>query len=215
MKRLKSYQIWGHRQSIMSLMPSVPADELSFLARILAKDAKNYHVWSYRQWLVERFKLYPTPENPGPELPFIESLLITDVRNNSAWNHRYYVLFGRTGQAETSLDQTFMDEIEYTKGKIALAPQNASAWNYLRGVLKKRGSGIGDLEGFALQYASVEDEKLVRSSHALDFLAQVWEEKNASDKAIKALDLLSAKFDPIRSKYWEYRKLQLNTELVS
>jgi len=52
-------------------------------------DSKNYHVWSYRQWLVKRFALWD-----AGELEAIEDLLEKDVRNNSAWNHRYFVVCG-------------------------------------------------------------------------------------------------------------------------
>ena len=43
----------------MSDLPELPAGEMDFLTRILSKDAKNYHVWSYRQWLVRHFGLWP------------------------------------------------------------------------------------------------------------------------------------------------------------
>ena len=56
----KNYQIWHHRRCIAEVL----ADdmdfnaELSFLADIFASDSKNYHAWSYRVWLVERFSLW-------------------------------------------------------------------------------------------------------------------------------------------------------------
>lgn len=52
-------------------------------------DAKNYHVWSYRQWLVRRFDLWEKGE-----LESTEEMLKKDIRNNSAWNHRWFVVFG-------------------------------------------------------------------------------------------------------------------------
>lgn len=204
MQHLKNYQIWGHRQVIMSLLPTLPSAELPFLARILAKDAKNYHVWSYRQWLVQNFALWPTPGYPSHEIPFIESLLISDVRNNSAWNHRYFVLFGNAGVA--AAPSTILDEeIDYAKAKIALAPQNAAAWNYLKGVLRKRGKALKELESFALQFADPSKDE-VRSSHALDLLADLWAQEKRIDEAARALHLLSDKYDPIRKNYWDYRR---------
>jgi protein farnesyltransferase/geranylgeranyltransferase type-1 subunit alpha len=59
------------------------------------QDSKNYHVWSYRQWLVKRFGLW---DNAG-EMESVERLLEVDVRNNSAWNHRWFLNFGREGGA--------------------------------------------------------------------------------------------------------------------
>jgi len=52
-------------------------------------DAKNYHVWSYRQWLVKRFNLWD-----DGELEATEKLIDEDVRNNSAWNHRFFLVSG-------------------------------------------------------------------------------------------------------------------------
>lgn len=57
---------------------------------MFALDSKNYHVWSYRQWLVKRFALWDEGE-----IEACEMLLKMDVRNNSAWNHRWFVVFGR------------------------------------------------------------------------------------------------------------------------
>jgi protein farnesyltransferase/geranylgeranyltransferase type-1 subunit alpha len=53
----KNYQIWHHRRCISEVL-SDPDDlkkEKSFLQEIFKSDAKNYHAWSYRIWLVERF----------------------------------------------------------------------------------------------------------------------------------------------------------------
>lgn len=68
-------------------------------------DAKNYHVWSYRQWLVRRFDLWDQGE-----LEETERFIGEDIRNNSAWNHRWFVVFGRPGGANEGMVQR---EIEY------------------------------------------------------------------------------------------------------
>ncbi|KAL8960964.1 MAG: hypothetical protein Q9193_002408 [Seirophora villosa] len=211
LRHLKNYQIWHHRQTLMSHLSSLPSTELSFLARMFAKDAKNYHVWSYRQRLVRHFSLWDT------ELPYIETLLAADVRNNSAWNHRWFVLFGQhvdpssgKGMDEVGniIDEDLIDkEVEYTQAKIRLAPQNQSPWNYLRGLLRKRGSLL-ECKGFAEEFVGDVDRdgKGCRSSHALDFLADCWAEEKEAAKAGKALELLAKRFDPIRKNYWNYRR---------
>ena len=133
-----------HRQKVMEQIPSLPSDELSFLAQMFSKDAKNYHVWTYRTWLVRHFSLW------DGELPYVETLLEEDVRNNSAWNHRWYVVFGRymdpkkhsikNGDSDAEVEPEIFDrEIMYTEKKIDLAPQNQSPWNYLKGVLTRKG----------------------------------------------------------------------------
>lgn len=195
----------------MSHIPTLPSKELSFLARIFANDAKNYHVWSYRQWLVRHFSLWDS------ELPYIESLLQSDVRNNSAWNHRWFVIFARyTNPEKYSIKNDDVElvvepeiveqETEFTKTAILTAPQNQSPWNYLRALLRKQGKGFAPMKAFAEQLADLEKEDEIRSSHALGFLADVYAEEQDKERSAKALELLALRYDPIRKNYWDYRR---------
>lgn len=132
-RNLKNYQIWHHRHALADLLPvdsktqrndlqtsskqpidrdthqmlsEFIASEQLFLTRILSEDTKNYHVWSYRQWLCSRFPSYLLPSYASPitsiastyrshpEVRAIDSMIEDDIRNNSAWSHRYYLLFG-------------------------------------------------------------------------------------------------------------------------
>ena len=99
-RNLKNYQIWHHRQSLLSLLP-LPATplqttstktflyetEIPFLTHILSFDAKNYHVWTYRQWLCRRYAdilLAPLPlseddEGRSSEVLEMEKLIEEDV----------------------------------------------------------------------------------------------------------------------------------------
>ena len=219
LKHLKNYQIWHHRNTIMSHINPMPDTELPFLARMFAKDAKNYHVWSYRQWLVRHFSLWDS------ELPYVESLLEEDVRNNSAWNHRWYCVFLRHTDPQVNSvknsvvkseiqPETIENEIEYSKRAILMAPQNASPWNYLRGVLRQQGKELTSIKSFAEQFANIEKEDEVRSSHALDLLADVYAEEKDKERSGKALELLASRYDPIRKNYWNYRRSLLGLAQV-
>ena len=206
----------------MSRIPSLPATEISFLAHMFEQDVKNYHVWSYRQWLVRHFSLWDT------ELPYIDTLLHKDVRNNSAWNHRWFVIFcrntdptvhsvkcqseaGRIPKVEPAVVQR---EIEYAQAAINKAPQNQSPWNYLRGVLRNRGEGLLGLKAFVEGFADLTRADEVKSSHALDFLADAYAEEEENERAGQALDLLARRFDPIRKNYWNYRRALLGLGAV-
>lgn len=101
--------------------------ELAFIAAALYEDSKNYHAWSYRQWVLSHF-------GPGPwwaeELAYIDELLATDIRNNSAWNQRFYAFTqGPLGLSQENVEK----EIEYTKVMIERTPGNESPWVYLAG----------------------------------------------------------------------------------
>lgn len=105
----KNYQAWyhlcpvprsrHHRQSIVARLgcDAVYAHELDEMVVLLVDDAKNYHAWQYRLWLVQHvFDMHR-------ELELTAELLRLDVYNNSAWNHRYQVLVrGGVGVDETA-----------------------------------------------------------------------------------------------------------------
>ncbi|SPN98985.1 related to geranylgeranyltransferase type I alpha subunit (RAM2) [Cephalotrichum gorgonifer] len=221
---LKNYQIWHHRQLLIDLYyPKIASDaeqvsqlarsETKFISSMLEEDTKNYHVWSYRQYLVRKLSLFTLPE-----LLSTQNLIEDDVRNNSAWSHRFLVVFSdpkasTEGSLPTEHDpkipQDVLDrEVNYAKEKILLAPQNQAAWNYLRGVLTKGGRKMGEVrefaEGFVDELGGEEEE--VRSSHALDCLAEAYLEEGNKERARLCLRRLAEKWDPVRAGYWSYRE---------
>ncbi|KAF4977680.1 hypothetical protein FZEAL_5820 [Fusarium zealandicum] len=226
---LKNYQIWNHRQLLMDYYhPSIEDDdatvrklarsETTFITTMLAEDAKNYHVWSYRQYLVSKLSMWTMSE-----LLSTQNHIEEDVRNNSAWSHRFYLVFSdptssTRGSGPTEADpripaDTLDREIKYAKDKIELAPQNQSAWNYLFGVLAKGARPLSSVKEFAEGFVSAlgEDAEDVRSSHALDFLAKMYDDEEDREKAELCLRRLGEKWDPVREGYWKYRATLLKS----
>lgn len=76
-------------------------------------------------------------------------LLKVDIRNNSAWHHRFFVSFASGAQRDVT-----QRELAFVKAKISLAPNNLSAWNYLRGVLDKMGIRYAELRTFVEPYTT-------------------------------------------------------------
>ncbi|GAM83459.1 hypothetical protein ANO11243_014470 [Dothideomycetidae sp. 11243] len=213
----KNYQIWHHRQAIIDRLDSAAGGEIAFINQMLAEDAKNYHVWSYRQWLVRRFALWEssqvsgrTGESETTELRETELFLERDVRNNSAWNHRFFVVHARL--PEGGPDAAVVErEMEFAKAAIRRAPNNQSPWAYLRGVVERDAhgkKGIIRLQGFCEEFVSSLDR--VRSSHALQLLAEIYALTERKREARDALDLLASAYDPIRVNYWRYLKGRLD-----
>ncbi|KAK9364064.1 hypothetical protein V1504DRAFT_399559 [Lipomyces starkeyi] len=202
----KNYQIWNHREVIVDKYDN-PIRELPFIEVMLELDSKNYHVWSYRQWLVRRFDLWLT------ELPYTDRMIENDVRNNSAWNHRFFAVFGKGVHIGQSVID---DELDYAKRAILKAPQNASAWNYLLGVLKRAKRPISEIEEFCNDLAAVTsteqsmdvDIDRIASTRALEVLADIYASRREVEKAAQAWTLLAEKYDPIRENYWKFKKAQ-------
>ncbi|KAI0763174.1 protein prenylyltransferase [Irpex lacteus] len=220
---MKTYQVWHHRRLLLTLLTASPStattskplpdvfdvasSELEFIARVLEEDSKNYHTWSYREWIlahIDDARLWLG------ELPYVDDLLEADVRNNSAWHHRGGK---RSGATPTEEAEVLQREISYTKDKIALAPNNPSAWNYLRGILDHTHTSWSTLVTFAIPYSRGLDnpkppaEAELPCAAALDFLAEAYIRDGGEgvQKAVTLWKSLANEHDTIRKKYWEYR----------
>lgn len=225
---LKNYQIWHHRHLLLDYyFPSIADDEdtiktlarteTQFINSMLEEDTKNYHVWSFRQYLVTKLGMWNITE-----LAATQNLIEDDIRNNSAWAHRFFLVFSDPSISTPDLPATAHDpkvpasiidrEVDYAKGKVALAPQNQSSWNYLRGVLAKGGRSVSDVREFSEQFVSNlgEDGEDVKSSHALDLLVDVYREAGDVGKAKLCLQRLWEKWDPVREGYWKYRATEMD-----
>ncbi|KAG6829053.1 hypothetical protein H0H87_012754 [Tephrocybe sp. NHM501043] len=152
---LKTYQVWHHRRLLLMLTRK-PAPELKFIAKSLGADVKNYHTWSYRQWLLAFFN---DNELWAGELDFSESMIVQDVRNNSAWHHRFFVVF-QSGlrEGETDRARVIRRELTFVKQNISFAANNPSAWNYLHGILDINDIPYSRVEDFVRLYAEPSND---------------------------------------------------------
>lgn len=66
------WQIWYHRRAVLEIHGAREFldEELDYIAHVLEEDAKNYHAWSYRQWILMTVDDEPTWER---ELEFSKS----------------------------------------------------------------------------------------------------------------------------------------------
>lgn len=81
-----------HRRELAeSIGKSALDTELVYTESVFEADAKNYHAWAHRQYLLRLF-LSEDDYRWNSELSFCDSMIDEDVRNNSAWNHRYFTI---------------------------------------------------------------------------------------------------------------------------
>ncbi len=280
---MKNYQVWQHRKVIVTALTksvcealhagagttslgsaaaewkSIAARELEFVRDTLNNDAKNYHTWVYRQWVLCHMGGLPSQgkepdaahgsslealrREAGPaiwdgELPYVQELLEDDLRNNSAWANRFFTLFG-SGRAAagatsaTSAPSTeaeaavISQEVDWTLGKLDIAPNNSSAWSYLRGIIARpaldssvehsRAALRGKVDAYAQTLAARGDASADASEQlskqvplALEWLVDSAAEKAQVDRANAYLDQLKVA-DPMRVRYWEYVRSTLST----
>ncbi|TKX25179.1 protein farnesyltransferase/geranylgeranyltransferase type-1 subunit alpha [Elsinoe australis] len=140
-----------------------------------------------------------------------------DVRNNSAWNHRFFIVNGNEESEGVKDAGVYEREVAFAEEAIRKAPQNQSPWSYLRGTVgrAKGKEGLKELTVFCEEFVDLRGEGTVRSSHALDMLAEIWGMEDKREEARTAYGLLASRYDPIRTNYWNYLKAKLGTETVA
>ena len=152
----KNYQVWNHMRLCSQAMKASGDDARETLAwelnethtRIaLMMDAKNIHAWTQRAWAVRTFGRW-TERWTSP------SGYRRRRRNNSAWNQRFFCVVGGLGGFVTSTDDDgngdgadvvvlAESELAFAKSRLDKSPHNESAWNYVRGILKRPNVGWG------------------------------------------------------------------------
>lgn len=143
-----------HRQVLVDWTRD-SSKELRLTEMVLSQDAKNYHAWQHRQWVMKNFNLF------DQELDYVERLLEEDIRNNSAWNQRFFVL---THQNPAIQEPELSQELEFTTKALEKVPGNESAWNYFSGLIDR----------------CQESEKVAFRQKCREFCKKL--EKNCNDK---------------------------------
>lgn len=157
-KYLKTYQVWHHRRLILTETRD-PQRELAFVEESLREDTKNYHTWSHRQWVLSHFN---DSDLWRGELDFLDTMFNQDIRNNSAWHHRFFVVFqSGVREGEEDRERVVRRELTFTKQNISFAPNNPSAWNYLRGVLEFNKLPFSTITTFVFPYTQPTDPEAV------------------------------------------------------
>jgi protein farnesyltransferase/geranylgeranyltransferase type-1 subunit alpha len=214
-------------------------------ARALDSDQKNIHAWTHRGFIARAF---PETCSEEEEVRFTETMLDRDVRNNSAWNARFVAAFPSfessgppSSNAGTSRFESFRGklgaEMDFCEKRLARAPDNESAWNYYRGLVrniaKNDGAFMGRAETFARRYCepNPRTEEPVRTADgwrsgsgetpdprrraALSFLGELLSDSSETRKKEDAVGVFArlVSIDPIRANYWAHR-LEAASRLV-
>jgi protein farnesyltransferase/geranylgeranyltransferase type-1 subunit alpha len=195
--------------------------ELKYLATVLTNvDGKNYHVWSSRQWILREINLESWFKE---EIEFCHELTKQDCRNNSAWNQRWFAVHRGTKNAlNAELAQL---EIDYTLHMASIDPYNESPWRYLIGILREQPTPRTLLIGHCqqalpkiqnvLSNASRDPDACANLNSARIDLLEMEGSKDCIEEAISLCKAMSEQYDTIRSKYWDFRAVQLETKIAT
>lgn len=153
----KCYWIWKFRgwilEEAITRLP-IPAarkiweTELGLTSKMLHRDRRNFHAWSYRREIVARLEstALDGQSMAEEELVFTTRMINTDLSNYSAWH-------GRSSLLPRVLDERKADDIARTKAlekELALlqdalnvGPEDQSLWFYHQHLI----SQVSDIQG--------------------------------------------------------------------
>ncbi|KDQ60631.1 hypothetical protein JAAARDRAFT_172668 [Jaapia argillacea MUCL 33604] len=142
----KVYWIWNHRRWCLENVPPGPSSptgeqtqgwrqknwerEMYVVERMLDADARNFHAWNYRRYILS---LFPTPPPPTQELKYTTHKIESNFSNFSAWHQRSKIL-PLIWEKEGKEREEEMRELEFDLVRNALYtdPNDQSAWLYHR-----------------------------------------------------------------------------------
>ncbi|PVU97265.1 hypothetical protein BB561_000680 [Smittium simulii] len=199
---------------------TIVAKEIIFLNSQIDLDSKNFHAWSYRQYIIKTFDLYDY------ELGFAELKISQDIRNNSAWNQKYFIL--TKGDSSFRIDdlKVLHKEISYSLKMISMAPNNESAWVFIIGLLRIHKPELLYTTFYDSLTALFEKNTIKSTIETSRFywvylykyynnlltinLADANEMRvEWSENANYAVDFLANNLDPIRKNYYMYLKKKI------
>ncbi|XP_030937976.1 protein farnesyltransferase/geranylgeranyltransferase type-1 subunit alpha isoform X2 [Quercus lobata] len=210
-----------HRRWVAEKLGTDAADkELEFTKKILSADAKHYHAWSHRQWVLLALGGWED------ELDYCRELLEEDIFNNSAWNQRYFVI--TRSPLLGGLEAMRESEVSYTVEAILAHPENESPWRYLRGLYKgDTQSWVNDhqVSLLCLRVLNTKSNFVFALSTLLDLLCHGLQPSQEAKDVVAALEMsgtvepdsdlaksvcfILEHVDPIRANYWRWRKSKL------
>ncbi|KZT53545.1 rab-protein geranylgeranyltransferase [Calocera cornea HHB12733] len=162
----KTYWIWNHRRWCLAKVPPGPegapveqtwkrqvwARELFIVERMLDADARNFHAWNYRRYVLASD---PGLRSPLDELAYTKKKIEASFSNFSAWHQRskVYTTLWEEGVPEEEVRKVKDAEFELVQQALYTDPGDQSAWLYHRWLI---GNG-NELPVLKREIASIEE----------------------------------------------------------
>jgi geranylgeranyl transferase type-2 subunit alpha len=141
----KVYWIWNHRQWCLENIPNQPsidgdvpidpntwrnaawAKELFVVEKMLDADARNFHAWNYRRYVLASV---PEQKLEQEELAYTTRKIEANFSNFSAWHQRSKVLSALWSRGEHNTPEIKDAEFELLKQAMYTDPNDQSVWLY-------------------------------------------------------------------------------------
>ncbi|KAF8905989.1 rab-protein geranylgeranyltransferase [Gymnopilus junonius] len=141
----KVYWIWNHRRWCLEQIPYGPGQEseshyagwkqtawdreLTVAEKMLDVDARNFHAWGYRRYVLDSM---PNPRPESNELIYTARKIEANFSNFSAWHQRSKALASLWTQGKLDESKSREDEFELLRNAMYTDPNDQSVWIYHR-----------------------------------------------------------------------------------
>ncbi|KAI8394326.1 uncharacterized protein BYT42DRAFT_554221 [Radiomyces spectabilis] len=132
----KSYWLWNHRSWCLETMPKPNwTGELELVSKMLSLDARNFHGWGYRRYVVAQLRASAdeaeTAQISQREFEFTTQKINQNFSNYSAWHQRSKTLPEIVEKMSTEeRNAVAQNELDIIKAAVYTDPDDQSAWLY-------------------------------------------------------------------------------------
>ncbi|ORY76594.1 rab geranylgeranyltransferase alpha subunit, partial [Protomyces lactucae-debilis] len=139
----KVYCLWVHRKWCLGQCPWPDWQrELMLVTRMLEQDARNFHVWEYRRYVVGQLEQAEERSLAEREFEYTTAAISHNFSNFSAWHNRTKLIPTLLLEAGDTADvregrraQLLKDELTLLKDALFTDPDDQSVWLYHKWLL--------------------------------------------------------------------------------
>ena len=180
----KSYCLWTHRRWILTMlgdvMETVLEGEKNLVEKIIELDCRNFHAWSYRNWLDSNYRVFSKEIN----FNYSTILINSDFSNYAAWFLRQ----------QNFIAENSNDEIDFVYSAIFTEPNDQSAWQYRDWLVENRPELQEKDKEYREELRQVVEEKDMKYL----LLAELREGPTDNEEIVSKL----CSIDPMRKGYY-------------
>lgn len=140
--RPKVYWIWNHRVWCLEHYPNSPLKiwlkELAIVGKLLEMDARNFHGWHYRRYIVSTVERLSGNCLNSQEFEYTTAKINQNISNFSAWFQRTNIIEHMLARDQIADKESFIDdEFQYIKNAMFTDAEDQSVWTYLIWFIKE------------------------------------------------------------------------------
>ena len=137
----KCYWIWNHRLWLLDqsrlLLPrarsrALWSEELGLVGKMLARDSRNFHGWSYRRTVIANLESLDDSTMARSELDYTTKMISANLSNFSAWHNRSKLIIRTLEEQNANAGERkamFEEELKLIH-KALFDPYDQSLWFY-------------------------------------------------------------------------------------